>query len=70
METLSKEVKKFAETASQQGLTLIPLSVYLKNGKVKVKLAVARGRKLHDKRDKMKKHADKQEMRQAMRNRS
>ena len=64
-----REIQKFAESATQDGLTLIPLSVYFRKGIVKVKLAIGRGRKLYDKRDKMKKHADKQEMRQAMRNR-
>ena len=62
-----REVRKFAEGAGQKGLTLIPLSVYFTRGIVKVKLAVARGRKLHDKRDKLRKEADKQTIRQAMR---
>jgi len=61
-----REVSKFAETADHQGLTLIPLAVYFSRGIVKVKLAVAKGRKLHDKRDKIKKQSDKQEMRRAM----
>ena len=61
-----REVNKFAETADHQGLTLIPLAVYFSRGIVKVKLAVAKGRKLHDKRDKIKKQSDKQEMRRAM----
>ena len=61
-----REVNKFAETADHQGLTLIPLAVYFTRGIVKVKLAVAIGRKLHDKRDKIKKQSDKQEMRRAM----
>lgn len=60
-----KEIRKFAESAYQKGLTLIPLSVYLRDGLVKVKLAVARGRKQHDKREKLKHEADKQEMRRA-----
>lgn len=61
-----KEIRKFAEVADQTGLTLIPLEVYFVKGRVKVKLAVARGRKLHDKRDKLKKQADTREMRGAM----
>jgi len=61
-----KEIRKFAEVADQSGLTLIPLEVYFVKGRVKVKLAVARGRKLHDKRDKLKKQADTREMRGAM----
>ena len=61
-----REIKKFAESAGQQGFTLIPTSVYLKDGIVKVKIAIARGKKLHDKRDKLKKQTDKREMRSAM----
>lgn len=61
-----KELRKFASAADQKGLTLIPLSVYFSRGKVKVKMAVARGRKLHDKREKLKQKADKREMRKAL----
>jgi len=64
-----KEIRKFAEAAGQSGLTLVPLSMYFKKGVVKVKLATARGRKLHDKREKMKRDTAKQEMRRAMANR-
>lgn len=60
-----KELKKFAEAAEQQGLTLVPLAVYFLRGKVKVKIAVARGRKLHDKREKLRRKEDRREMRQA-----
>ena len=61
-----RELKKFAESADQQGFTLIPTAVYLKQGKVKVSVAVARGKKLHDKRDKLKQQTDRREMRSAM----
>lgn len=61
-----REIRKFAESAHQQGLTLIPLAVYFTRGKVKVKLALAKGRKLHDKRDKLRRDTDRREMRQAM----
>lgn len=60
-----REIAKFAEAASQQGLTLIPLDVYFRRGIAKVVLAVARGKKLHDKRDDLKKKSDVREMRQA-----
>ena len=50
-----KELRKFAETATQKGLTLVPMAMYFTRGIVKVKIAIARGRKLHDKREKMKK---------------
>ncbi len=60
------ELRKFAEAADHNGLTLIPLTVYLKAGIVKVEIATARGRKLHDKREKMKKQTAERDMRQAM----
>ncbi len=46
----SSEIRKLFNTVRQKGVTVIPLSVYLKNGKAKVELAVARGKKLYDKR--------------------
>ncbi len=61
-----KELRKFAESATQQGLTMVPLSVYFSRGIVKVKVAVARGRKLYDKRERMRKDTDKKDMRRAM----
>ncbi|HUG90063.1 MAG TPA: SsrA-binding protein SmpB [Planctomycetaceae bacterium] len=61
-----RELRKFAEAADDRGLTLIPLSVYFSKGRVKVNVALARGRKLHDKRDKLKREADRREIRQAL----
>lgn len=45
------EIRKLTGTIQQQGFSLIPLSVYLKGSLVKVSLAVAKGKKLYDKRD-------------------
>ena len=61
-----KEIRKFAESAEQQGLTLVPIAVYFTRGHIKVKIAIARGRKLYDKREKLKKKFDKREMRSAL----
>lgn len=47
------EIMKLLGFSSQQGYTLIPMSLYLKNNRVKVNLAVARGKKAYDKRDVM-----------------
>ena len=44
------EISKFADKAKIKGYTLIPLSVYFKNGKAKIELAICRGKQLHDKR--------------------
>lgn len=62
-----RELRKFAEQADQKGLTLVPLAVYFVNGRVKVKIALARGRKLFDKREKIRKKTDERETRAAMR---
>jgi len=64
-----RELTKFAESATHEGLTLVPLSVYFARGIVKVKIAVAKGRKLHDKREKLKSKSDKKEMQRAMQKR-
>ena len=44
------EIRKLIGATTVKGYSLIPLSMYLKNGKVKVELALAKGTKLHDKR--------------------
>jgi SsrA-binding protein len=46
----STEIHKLWNTVRQKGVAVIPLSVYLKNGKAKVEIAVAKGKKLYDKR--------------------
>ena len=45
-----REINKLFGLIQQQGLTLVPLSVYLKNGRMKLEIGVARGKKLYDKR--------------------
>jgi SsrA-binding protein len=50
-----KEIRELEEQDSKKGLTLIPLSLYNKGGKIKVSLAVARGKKKFDKRETIKK---------------
>jgi SsrA-binding protein len=44
------EIRKLIGKTKEKGLTLIPLRLYFKNGKVKVELALAKGKKLYDKR--------------------
>ncbi len=48
-----EQINKLAAFTAQKGFTLVPLSLYLKNGRVKVNLGVVRGRKDYDKRDAM-----------------
>lgn len=48
-----KEINKLFGTIKQEGLTLIPLSLYFKGSRVKVQVGLCKGKKLHDKRDAM-----------------
>ena len=58
-----KEIKKLLEEVKQEGYTLVPLKVYLKNGKAKILIGVARGKKLYDKREAIKKRDELRERR-------
>lgn len=64
-----REIQKFAESAEQQGQTLVPLEMFFRRGIVKVKLAVAKGRRQHDKRERLKKESADKSMREALRHR-
>ncbi|GAA6616575.1 SsrA-binding protein SmpB [Scytonema sp. NUACC26] len=60
------ELRKLIGKVEQQGLTLIPLKMYLKRGWVKISIALAKGKKIHDKREDIKKRQDQREMQRAM----
>ncbi|OLP19468.1 SsrA-binding protein [Leptolyngbya sp. 'hensonii'] len=62
------EIRKLIGRVEQQGLTLVPLKMYLKRGWIKVEIALVRGKKLHDKREDIKKRDDKRQMERAMKN--
>lgn len=62
------EIRKLIGKVEQQGLTLVPLKMYLKRGWVKVSIAVGRGKKLHDKREDIKRRQDQRDMQRAMKN--
>ena len=62
----SREIRKMIGATEQKGLTLVPLELYLQGGYVKMTLALARGKKLHDKREDLKKKDVEREMRRAM----
>jgi SsrA-binding protein len=64
-----REIRKFAEHGEQQGLTLVPLAVLIARGFIKVRLGLCRGRKLHDKRENLKKQAHTREMNAELRRR-
>ena len=61
------EIRKFAQRGDESGLSLIPLDVHFSRGFVKVKLGIGKGRKQHDKREKLKADDARREMQQAMR---
>lgn len=54
-----KEINKLFGQKSKEGYTLVPLSLYFKNGKVKLELALAKGKKLYDKRNSIKEKENK-----------
>ena len=58
----SREIRKLAEKMDRQGLTIVPLSLYFKRGMVKVELGVAKGKKLYDKRESLRKKEDQRSM--------
>ena len=56
------EIAKLRKGTREQGLTIIPLRIYLKGSRVKVEIALARGKKLHDKRATIKERDAKREL--------
>ena len=62
-----REIDKLLGITREKGLALIPTKLYLKAGKIKLEFAVARGKKLHDKRETERKREDESEARAAMR---
>ncbi|MGD8561746.1 MAG: SsrA-binding protein SmpB [Desulfarculaceae bacterium] len=62
-----RELRKLAGKVQEQGLSLIPLAIYFKRGRAKVELALAKGKKLYDKRQAMKKRDQEREMARAFR---
>lgn len=66
-----KQIRALSRAVSERGMTLVPLSMYFKeNSLVKVELAVARGKKLHDKRESMAKRDTNREIQRALKQRS
>lgn len=50
----SREIEALAEKVDQKGLSVVPVNMHFKNGRVKVELALGRGKKLHDQRQDLK----------------
>ena len=62
------EIRRLAGMVQRQGYTLVPLSVYLKDGRMKMELGLCRGKKLHDKRDDMAQRDAKRDIDRALKN--
>ena len=63
------EIRKLEGSIARQGYTLVPLSVYLKEGRMKMELGICKGKQLHDKRDAMAKRDSDREIQRALRDR-
>ena len=61
-----REIEKLVGAVEQQGLTLIPLELYFKNGRAKVALALGKGKKQHDKREAIKRRIQEREVARAV----
>jgi SsrA-binding protein len=61
-----REIEKLIGAVEQKGLTLIPLELYFRNGRAKVTLALGRGKKLHDKREDLKRRVEERETARAV----
>ena len=64
-----KEIVKLFSKVREQGYSLVPLRLYFKNGKVKVEMGLAKGKKLYDKREDLKRKDQKREMAQVFKER-
>ncbi|MBR5288842.1 MAG: SsrA-binding protein SmpB [Clostridia bacterium] len=64
------QIRHLAQEAGKMGFSLIPLSVYLKDGRFKMELGVCKGKKLHDKRDSIAERDSKREIQRALRERN
>jgi SsrA-binding protein len=62
-----RELDRLAEAVARQGYTLVPLALYLKEGRIKVELGLGKGKQVHDKRASIKEREQKREMDRAMR---
>jgi SsrA-binding protein len=64
-----REIRKLIGGVERQGLTLVALELYFKGGRAKVRIALAKGKKLHDKRDDSRRKDAERDMARALRQR-
>jgi SsrA-binding protein len=63
-----REILKLLGKVQQKGFTIIPLRVYFKNGKVKVEIALAKGKKTYDRREELRERDIKRQMERDLKN--
>ncbi len=61
-----REIEQLRVALQEKGLTVVPLGIYLKNGRAKIKIAIAKGKKTYDKRATIKERDTKREMQTVM----
>ena len=66
----AQEIRKLIGKVQEKGLTLIPTKIYLKNGRIKVEIALAKGKKVYDKRETERRKDADREVRKAIKQRS
>jgi len=64
-----REIERLTSKTKEKGLTLIPLRLYFKDGKAKVELGLARGKKLYDKRETLKRKMAQREVERSLKSR-
>jgi len=62
------EIMKLRQKITQQGYTIVPCTIYLKNGRAKIEIALAKGKALYDKRQTEKERTAKREIEKALKN--
>ncbi|WP_420627811.1 SsrA-binding protein SmpB [Candidatus Leptofilum sp.] len=62
-----REINKILDALGQKGLTAVPTQLYLKNGRAKLEFALARGKKLHDKRQSLARRDSQRQVERALR---
>ncbi len=61
-----REIQRLTGKVKERGLTLVPLKLYFKNGRAKVELALARGKKMYDKRDTIRRKETRREVERSL----
>lgn len=63
------EIRRLTVRVAERGFTLVPLSLYFKNGRAKVEIGLARGKRIYDKRESLRRREEERDMERAVRDR-